>query len=345
MIRMAVLAGLLAACADNAEHHVNVLADYVEPAPVMGQVRYSALGSFQISVTATFTEDDHLLAGTAAPRATVAITNAAPIVPGSVTSAVISLAPSEPGGGFHGTATLVWPPGGPVGVEVLVSGATEPETVTAPLVTPQIVLRQPLSLKTNLGLCFESTTESGQLAVHLEKGTFAGGSQTDQSLALVPGPCDAALTVAFPVPLQAPRSHVPFSISANSETTVAATLAGMMSAPPVAVLQTPPLSVVSPQKTALTLMFQNPPTSAAAGTIVTLVVKARDVGPTSTDDAQVPVAFSISPDVALAPESAVTGQADGEAKTSFAMPALGGGSLVVTATSGAVQATPVVLTN
>ncbi len=348
----ALLKALLLLCAcERSSEPVTVTADVGYDLTAItdaGVLPYQSFGTFTIKASATVTDPDgDVEAKPRTPlRATATIDGVVPVA-GATTSVTISLVPDRAQRGrYAGAGMLAWPPGGHLPVIVTVTGAPDPLEVDVPLTRPRIAFAYTSGSQNGsfsmVPMCVVSTILVGSISVHLEQATFASTTSADQTFLLTAGPCGLMQPTQTPTDKLAVASHATFVVTTTADKFVAsATLAGPSNAPPLDTIQ--PVSIPAPpvQPTPVVLTFSSVPVApVAAGNIVTLEVTAtRGTSPAKN----VPIMFQSSPEVDLVPSTTTTGD-DGKARTSFAMPDLGSGMLVVGA-FGATTSATVTLTN
>lgn len=178
------------------------------PDGLTGPIPYRAGGQFavQIEVDINNAPSSH---ATAAVLPTTA-TATAPMLQ------TINLNPL--GDELLGVGTLTWPLGGEVSVQVQAGGETK--VTSATLVVPDLRFSSQSITDNGTGwtyaYCLESTTDDGNVALHLDGASFANG-MTDATLTLIRAGCDTTTDPAI-------RSHATFTAVAAANFHATATL-------------------------------------------------------------------------------------------------------------------------
>ena len=178
------------------------------PDGLTGPIPYRAGGQFavQIEVDINNAPSSH---ATAAVLPTTA-TAAAPALQ------TITLNPL--GDELLGVGTLTWPLGGEVSVQVQAGGETKVEPAT--LVIPDLRFSTQSITDNGTGwtyaYCLESTTDDGNVALHVDGAALANG-MTDGMLTLIREGCDTTTDPAI-------RSHATFTVVATANYHATATL-------------------------------------------------------------------------------------------------------------------------
>jgi len=246
---------------------------------------------------------------------------------------------------FLGSGSLTWPQGGAVTVAARVAGieASRQLMIDTPEIALVVARPQPDTGTSSVGLafCVVSSARAGSVALHLESAAFTGTADTDRTAALIRGSCpiaDANIATHAP-PELAIESYAALSLTTRStRPAIAAVLTSPIAgAPPLDTLDAATFPVVVPPPVA-SLSFVSLPSTALVGAVITARVQAT-TGPAGTGKPVkgVVVTFSASASVTFVPPMLATDDL-GVAETSFVMPNVGGGSLIVGA-SGAQRQT------
>jgi hypothetical protein len=353
---MAVFVAGVSACTfSHGNATVTVDASYVHP-DGSNVVLYQPPGAFEVDVSATVSDPDGAVASLGSLRASLAIDDRE-VIPGAITSAIVSMAPSKTPMGnsvtFSGGAQLAWPKGGTVPVRILVAGAAAPFELAVAIAVPQLGFKRTTGSQdgttASIPMCVVSSLTSGMVAIHLEQAKFMGGTDTDRTLALTAGDCRLASTTPVPAGAvsEAIQSHAQFTVITGASPFIASALvAGASMAPPIAAIAPQTLEAPAIVTPVVALSFDAPAnrTAIPAGREVALEVHARDVRtPAASDLPRVSLTFQTSPAIPIVPSVVTTGD-DGTATATFAMPDLGGGGLAIAAVA-ATASTTIFLTN
>jgi hypothetical protein len=277
-----------------------------------GKLPYRAGGQFVVEVHADITELTSTHGQISLGGATTSNGVTAP--------QTVALGASD--GGLVGGVVMTWPLGGRLLVYAQVAGVTLP-AYPIELVTPMLTFNgRPLQsngLQWLYPYCLESTTEDGNVALHLDGAALPGGT-SDTMLALAAGPCEGTASAA--------RSHASYTAVPSLGTFRAtATMSGIPHPFPqgdviVKTFVAPKITVTSPQITF------------PGGAIIQVDIHV-DTGPEPAQGIAVQLqAIPPTPGTMVVP-SMVTTNANGDASAHFQMPMTG--SVEIDASIGPIR--------
>jgi hypothetical protein len=333
-VKVLVVLAILSGCTqpENNTLSLALSADMLEQSD--GVIVYQGYGSFLVTVTAkTEPTTDTNLATLAAEL--VISTDGGTSGPATKATLVRSASDARM---FAGTAMLSWPLGGDILVTAKVAGVekSEPFTIAKPEIALVFGAPSPNTgtASVDVPFCIVSSVRGASVVVHLEAATFAGTADVDKTAPLLREGC--TLTGVTPPPGLVVQSHATLGLTTLAAMpTVSVTLTSpVMSAAPLAyIAPMSPMGVVVPPKVK-TVRFTTPiaPASAQVGHVVPVSVLAVDANDLPVQG--VSVSFSSSAEVVFVPATTKT-NGSGAATTSFVMPDLDGGSLLISATGAA----------
>lgn len=332
---------VLGACEDPKDSRLTVTLDADLSEHHGDTIVYQGNGSFMVTVTAaTDASDTDVNLQTLATELVVSTAD------GSSASVVKGALLRADAHTFKGTVMLSWPQGGPVTVTARVAGVERPQEFK--LAVPRIALVIGKSspntgnATVDVPFCVVSSARGVSTSVHLEQATFSMSTDVDKTAALIRDACPIKTEdIATPAPSDLDvQSHTLLSLTSSSASpTITVTLASpTMTAPPLGFIDAQAVGplTIPPKVASVTFVQPTSPASAQVGSVVTVQVKAVDANRNAVKG--VVETYSSSAQLLFVPPTSKTND-EGIAITSFVMPDLMGGSLIV----GATGADPLVI--